>query len=52
MAKLPNLNTKLNKENVKTFLTRPVRIGFLSVPLWLAGAYFIMRRMRSRRRYA
>lgn len=52
MAKLPNLKTRLNKDNVKSFMRQPVRIGFMSVPLWLAGAWFIMRRVRSRRRYA
>lgn len=52
MARLPKPNTKLNKDNVKSFLRQPVRIGFLSVPLWAAGAYFILRRMRARRRYA
>jgi hypothetical protein len=52
MAKIkPNL-PNIDKTKVKTFLSQPIRIGFMSVPLWLAGAYFLARRLRSRRRYA
>lgn len=43
--------TKL-KGNVKSLLNQRVRLGFLSVPLWVAGAYFVAKRLRSRRRYA
>ncbi|HKH47935.1 MAG TPA: hypothetical protein VKM72_25030 [Thermoanaerobaculia bacterium] len=43
---------KIDKAKVKSFLSQPIRIGFLSVPLWMAGAYFLARRLRARRRYA
>lgn len=50
MAKLNMPN--IDKTKVKSFLNQRVRLGFLSVPLWAAGAYFLMRRLRARRRYA
>lgn len=50
MAKIHTPN--IDKAKVKSFLSQPIRIGFMSVPLWLAGAYFVARRLRSRRRYA
>jgi hypothetical protein len=40
------------KGNVKSLLSQRVRLGFLSVPLWAAGVYFVAKRLRSRRRYA
>ena len=52
MAKLRKLASKVDKAKVKSFLNQPVRLGFLSVPLWVAGAYFVARRLRSRRRLA
>jgi len=52
MAKLSKLTNKIDKAKVKSFLNQPVRLGFLSVPLWVAGAYFVARRLRARRRYA
>jgi hypothetical protein len=50
MVKLTRPN--IDKAKVKSFLSQPIRIGFLSVPLWAAGAYFLARRLRARRRYA
>jgi hypothetical protein len=50
MAKLTR--PRIDKAKVKSLLNQPVRIGFLSVPLWVAGAYFVARRLRARRRYA
>jgi len=50
MAKLTR--PRLDKAKVTSFLRQPIRIGFLSVPLWAAGVYFLARRMRARRRYA
>ena len=50
MAKLTRPH--IDKTKVKTFLRQPIRIGFLSVPLWAAGVYFLVRHLRSRRRYA
>src|SRR5689334_11275552 len=50
MAKLTRPN--IDKQKVKSFLSQPIRIGFLSVPLWAAGAYFLAKRLRARRRYA
>jgi hypothetical protein len=38
--------------NVKGLLNRPVRMGFMTVPLWVVGAVFLYRRLRDRRRYA
>ena len=52
MAKLSKLTNKIDKTKVKSFLNQRVRLGFLSVPLWVAGAYFVARRLRARRRYA
>lgn len=40
------------KGNVKSLLNQRVRLGFLSVPLWAAGVYFVAKRLRARRRYA
>lgn len=50
MAKLTR--PRIDQAKVKSILSQPVRIGFLSVPLWVAGAYFVARRLRARRRYA
>ena len=50
MVKLTRPN--IDKQKVKSFLSQPIRIGFLSVPLWAAGAYFLAKRLRARRRYA
>lgn len=44
---------KLSKTKVKGFLTQPVRMGFMTVPLWVLGAVFLFRRLKARRhRYA
>src|SRR5215204_2461286 len=48
MAKLAR--PQIDKAKVKSFLSQPIRIGFMSVPLWAAGAYFLARRLRARRR--
>lgn len=37
------------KRNVKGILSQRVRLGFLSVPLWVAGAVFLARTFRNRR---
>jgi hypothetical protein len=50
MAKISR--PRIDKTQVKSFLSQPIRIGFLSVPLWLAGAYFLARRLRARKNYA
>ena len=34
----------------KSVLNQPVRIGLFSVPLWVAGAVYLARRLRDRRR--
>ena len=41
--------TKL-KNNVKGLLNRRVQLGFLTVPLWVAGAVFVAKLIRDRRR--
>lgn len=46
MVKLTRPN--IDKQKVKAFLSQPIRVGFLSVPLWVAGAYFLVRRLRAR----
>jgi hypothetical protein len=33
----------------KKLLSRPIRIGFLSVPLWVAGAVFLAKKLNDRR---
>jgi hypothetical protein len=38
------------KKNVKGILNQRVRVGFWSVPLWVAGAMFVARTIRNRRR--
>jgi hypothetical protein len=38
------------KKNVKGLLTTRVQIGFLTVPLWIAGAVFAAKLLRDRRR--
>lgn len=44
---------KLSKAKVKGLLNQPVRMGFMTVPLWVLGAVFLFKRLRSRRhRYA
>ncbi|HEX2644338.1 MAG TPA: hypothetical protein VHU81_15185 [Thermoanaerobaculia bacterium] len=35
--------------NVKGILNQRVRLGFLSVPLWVAGAVFLARTVKNRR---
>jgi len=52
MGKLKKLSNKVDKTKVKSFLNQPIRVGFLSVPLWMAGAFFVVQRLRARRRYA
>ncbi len=52
MGKLSKISKKVDKEKVKSFLNQPIRVGFLSVPLWLAGAFFVAQRLRARRRFA
>jgi hypothetical protein len=37
------------KNNVKGVLNQRVRLGFLSVPLWVAGAVFLARTVKNRR---
>ena len=41
--------TKL-KNNVKGLLNRRVQLGFLTVPLWVAGAVYAAKALRDRRR--
>ena len=41
--------TKL-KNNVKGLLNRRVQFGFLTVPLWVAGAVYAAKLIRDRRR--
>ena len=41
--------TKL-KNNVKGLLNRRVQLGFLTVPLWVAGAVYAAKLLRDRRR--
>jgi hypothetical protein len=38
------------KENVKGVLTKKVRFGFFTVPLWTVGAFFLVRQLRNRRK--
>jgi hypothetical protein len=38
------------KRNVKGLLNQPVRIGFMTVPLWVLGAVFLGRKLMARRR--
>jgi hypothetical protein len=38
------------KKNVKGILNQRVRVGFWSVPLWVAGAMFVAKTIRGRRR--
>jgi hypothetical protein len=40
------------KQNVKGVLTKKVRFGFFTVPVWVVGAVFLTRWARDRRRYA
>lgn len=40
------------KNNVKGVLSRRVRFGFFTVPVWVVGAVFLARWVRDRRRYA
>lgn len=35
----------------KSVLNQRVRIGLFSVPLWVAGAVYLARRLRDRRRH-
>jgi hypothetical protein len=49
---MARIKPNIDKAKVKSFLSQPVRIGLFSVPLWVAGAYFVARRLRARRRYA
>lgn len=41
---------KLNKNHVKGLLNQRVRVGFLTVPLWVAGAVYAAKLLRDRRR--
>ena len=44
---------KLSKAKVKGLLNQPVRMGFMTVPLWVVGAVFLFRHLKARRqRYA
>lgn len=38
--------------NVKGLMNHPVRMGFLTVPLWVVGAFYLVKKLRDRRRYA
>jgi hypothetical protein len=38
------------KKNVKGLLNRRVQVGFLTVPLWVAGAIYAAKLLRDRRR--
>ena len=38
------------KKNVKGLMNQRVRLGVLSVPLWVAGAVYAVRLLRDRRR--
>jgi hypothetical protein len=38
--------------NVKGLMNRPVRMGFMTVPLWVVGAVYLFKKLRDRRRYA
>ncbi|HWM94918.1 MAG TPA: hypothetical protein VN493_29455 [Thermoanaerobaculia bacterium] len=38
------------KNNVKGLLNRRVQFGFLTVPLWVAGAIYAAKLLRDRRR--
>jgi len=38
------------KNNVKGLLNRRVQFGFLTVPLWVAGAVYAVKLIRDRRR--
>lgn len=38
------------KNNVKGLLNRRVQFGFLTVPLWVAGAVYAAKLIRGRRR--
>lgn len=38
------------KNNVKGLLNRRVQLGFLTVPLWVAGAVYAAKLLRDRRR--
>jgi hypothetical protein len=40
---------KISK-NVKSVLNQRVRMGFLTVPLWVVGAVYLTRKLRDRRR--
>ncbi|HEX7184376.1 MAG TPA: hypothetical protein VF756_21295 [Thermoanaerobaculia bacterium] len=40
------------KKSVKSVLNQRVRMGFLTVPLWVVGAVWVARKLRDRRRYA
>lgn len=44
MSKLMKL-----KKDLKGVLTQEVRVGFLTVPVWLLAAGFIVQQMRRRR---
>ena len=44
---------KLSKTKVKGLLNQPVRMGFMTVPLWVVGAVFLYKQIKARRhRYA
>ena len=38
------------KGNLKGIMNQRVRFGFFSVPLWIAGAVYVARMLRDRRR--
>jgi hypothetical protein len=38
--------------NVKGLLNQRVRMGLFTVPIWVVGAVFLVRKLRDRRRYA
>ena len=46
MAKMAKM-----KRGAKSLLNQRVRIGLFSVPLWVAGAVYLARRLRDRRRH-
>lgn len=37
------------KSNVKGLLNQRVRLGLFTVPLWVVGAVFVVRKLRERR---
>ena len=38
------------KRNVKGLMNQKMRVGFFTVPLWLVGAVYLVRKLNERRR--